>query len=504
MRPGYPLLLILAALLSASPARCEEEVSVTSAADFQAAVNSGGSDTVVKVGPGTWNDVRIKVNHGGSEGHPLVIRCENPGETILGGDSLLEINAPYVTVDGLFFHKGSLTGPMAAVQDAAVITFNSHHGIVRNTAIVDYNPPSFDTPYYWVFFNGDNNLVDHCHFQGKNNLGPLVGNALDGSRGNTVLRSHFKDIPYDTGNGREGIRVWGEGKFDQRDRSGAYFTIRENLFERADGEGAEIVSLKSNFNCVISNTVIATMGCINIRRGDHNVVEGNIILGSGKKGAQGLRMAGAHNVVRGNYISGCESGIRVMAGEFVQYRLTGGYKLNIKSGAKRKNVGSLGLVPTYPQVKELDLSSNVCVANSGPDLELGFGYMKHWPEKQIVLLPEECLIKGNRFVRPRGGDSITGTVAADEPSLSRFDFKPNLFEENVLVGGNNAFPQAEDGCRSVPLPAGWSEERELAAFRPLTPAEVGPPWVAARRKAGTFPAEDNASRGQPPPSGGTR
>ena len=480
----------LAALLASAAMLRAEEFPVTAAADFQAAVNSAGPDDVVTVGPGTWNDVRIRVNHGGTEDHPLVIRCENPGETVLGGDSFLEINAPHVTVDGLFFHKGAMAGR----NDLGVITFSSHHGIVRNTAIVDFNPRSVDTAYYWVLFNGDNNLLDHCYFKGKNNLLPTIGNALDKSRGNTVLRCHFKNIPFDTANGRECIRVWGEGKFAPKDRGGAYFTIRENLFEDADGEGAEIISLKSNHNGVISNTVISTMGCINIRRGEHNTVEGNIILGKGKQGAQGIRVAGAHNAVRGNYISGCESGFRIMAGEFIQYRLSGGYQLQIKAGAKKHKPGSIGLVPTYPQVKELELTGNVCAANSGPDLDLGFGYRKHWPHKQIVLLPEECLFKENRFVRPRGGDSLIGVLADNEPFLSQFIFKPNLFENNVLVGGTNAYPPADDGCRTVPLPAGWTEAQERAAFRPLTPEEVGPPWIAALRKAGKFPMEQEDSR----------
>jgi poly(beta-D-mannuronate) lyase len=451
---------------------------------LSAALKAARAGDTVTLKNGAWSDVKLVVNQGGEPDKPVLIRAETPGGVKLGGASLLEINAAYVTVDGLWFHGG-------AIGKGSVVHFKSHHGILRNVSITDYNPPSFETEYYWVFFEGDHNRVERCYFKGKNHLQPLIGNAIVDSRNNAVSRSYFKNIPYVAGaNGREIIRVWGSGKLEERDEDGAYFTIEGNLFDHADGEGTEIISLKSNRNVVRHNTVIATRGGINIRRGNFNTVEHNLVLGQGVDGAQGLRMSGHDNVVRGNFVSGCGYGIRVACGEFIADALTAGYAPNVKpNGRKTADVR----IPTYPQVQNLQLVDNVVVGSSGPDLEIGSSYKNHWPEMQQVLLPEGCVIASNRFVRPQGGASILVTVAETAPPLNRFTFKPNSYRGNVLVGAGSVATTARPGFMTEALPAGWTEGAERAAFKPLTAEDVGPQWVIALRRSGDFSVENAAS-----------
>ena len=480
--------LVLAGHISVPPLAARE-IAARTPAELTVVLKTVGAGDTVTLGKGTWTDLHLTIARGGKAENPLVLRAEVPGETILNGTSTLTINAPYVTVDGLFFYKGALS------RDS-VIGFNSHHGIVRNTAVVDYNPAAFETKYYWVFFSGDHNLVQRCYFKGKNNLEPLIGNAIDDSRQNSVLRSYFKNIPYADGNGREILRVWGSGKFDAGAKDGAFFTIEENLFDAAHGEGTEIISLKSNYNQVLNNTVVATRGGLNIRQGSHNLVKGNVILGRGVEGAQGLRMSGLHNTVQGNYVSGCEFGIRVSTGEYIASALTPSYEPKIKPGAKGR-ANAEGRIATYPQVKDLTLADNVTVDIAGADLGMSFAFKRHWPEAQMVLLPENCLIKGNRFVRPRGGESVIGFVAESDPLLARFQFTPNRFEGNRLVGGRPAYGPAAAGCQIESLPAGWTETAELSGFKVLTADEVGPAWVQAFRAAGKFPMENDMSCERP-------
>jgi poly(beta-D-mannuronate) lyase len=465
------------------------DVLVENPEELKAAIGRARAGDILILKKGEWRDAAIVVDKGGRAKSPVVLRAEVPGETILCGASSIEINAPYVTVDGLFFRDGATTGQ-------AVILFNSDHGVVSNTAIVDYNPPSFETECYWVFFNGDSNELDHCYFKGKNNRQPLIGNAIEDSRHHRVTRCYFKDIPYAAANGREIIRVWGAGKFGPDDKDGAFFTIAENLFDHADGEGTEIISLKSNYNTVINNTVVASRGCLNIRRGNFNTVQGNIILGEGILGAQGLRMSGEKNLVQGNYVSGCEYGIQVSTGEYMNAALSNDYTPNIKgkSGAAQEPVA------TYPQNREVTISDNVTVGISGADLEIGSGYKKHWPEAQLVLIPEDCIIKNNRFVRPDGGESVIGTTPEKTGPLAKLKFKPNKFMGNVLVGGTNAYPPASSGFRSQHLPHGWTEARERAALKPLTADDVGPDWIIAQRRAGKLLMESSSV----PTSVGTR
>ncbi len=442
------------------------------------AVRPGDSVTLKN---GEWRDTKLVITDGGESEKPVRVRAETPGGVKLTGASILAINAPFVTVEGLCFADG-------AIGKGAVIQFNSHHGTVSDTAIIDYNPASFETEYYWVFFSGDHNRVDRCYFKGKSNLQPLVGNAIEGSRHNTVSRSYFKNIPYvANANGREIIRVWGSGKIEERDDDGAYFTIEENLFDHADGEGTETISLKSNHNLVQRNTVIATRGGINIRRGNFNVVQDNIVLGRGVDGAHGLRMSGRDNVVRRNFISECDYGIRVACGEFIASALSASYAPDIKPNAKRT---AQVRIPTYPQVKNLTLADNVTVGISGPDLEIGSSYKNHWPESQQVLLPEDGLIRGNRFVRPRAGVAVVVTTAEQKAPLDRFVFRPNRYEDNVLVGGGDVAAAAQTGFALREMPADWLLAREVAALTPLHLDEVGPAWVVALRRAGMFSAEN--------------
>ena len=480
------LLLILLAALCPLHAR---EIPVPNPASLAPALESAAPGDVIILAKGNWPNTEIKVNRGGSEASPLEIRAESPGETLLTGSSYLQINAPHVIVDGLYFTQGCIDS-----EKAFVIHFKSNYGVVRNCAIVDYNPESFDDEYYWVYFEGDNNLLEKCYFKGKNNLHPLVGNAIVGSHTNTVRGNYFKNIPYASGNGREILRMWGPGKFDPNDKDGAYCVVEGNLFDGADGEGVEILSLKSNYNRVISNTVLASRGCLNIRQGAHNELSGNIFLGKGVAGAGGLRMSGLNNTVQSNYVSGCETGIRLQTGEYTESALTPGYQPNMKEKKSKKGEeGGEANVAKYPPVKDLLLADNVCANNTGADLEIGFGYKKHWPENQLVLLPQSCRIQNNRFIRPKGGDSIIGAVADTTPPLDKLNLAPNTYENNSLLGGACAYPPAEAGFKKESVPAGWTEDSELASHKPLTPEDVGPTWVIALRKAGQFAIEDDKS-----------
>ena len=489
MRP----LLSLLAVFSLTIPVFGRDIAVKNAAELKAAAAMAVSGDTIRLASGRYDDVKLRIAKNGTQGRPIQVVAAAPGEAILGGSSEIDVSGAYVVIDGLYLLNGAIASGAA---DRAVITFNSHHGVVRNTAIVDYNPAAFDTAYYWVFFNGSHNALERCYFKGKNNLEPLIGNGLENAQHNSVVGCYFKNIPYDVGNGREDIRVWGSGKFDEKTSEGAYFLIQGNLFDHADGEGTEIVSLKSNFNQVLNNTVRATRGGINIRRGANNTVKGNIVLGEGVEGAHGLRMSGGNHVVQGNYVSGCDYGIRVSAGEFTAYALTPDYSPKEKNNAKTaKNAN--GIVTAYPQSKKLTLANNVVVACDGPDLELGSDYKKHWPQEQMVLLPSDCDISGNRFVRPKGGVSVE--IAAPEPQFASLTAKSlaNRFRSNVVVGGKLK-GGAGSGCKLEDLASGWSEKRELGELRPLKPDDVGPPWVAALRAAGKFEVEDDMSCSRDP------
>jgi len=130
-------------------------------------------------------------------------------------------------------------------------------------------------------------------------------------------------------------------------------------------------------------------------------------------------------------------------------------------------------------VKNLMLSGNVLVGIKEADLDFGARYKVHWPKSQNILLPESCQIENNRFIRPKGGVSVTGALpdTDKDPVVPRLTYQPNKFAGNVVEGGEVNFVPAKSGFTVKQLPLGWTEAREVAKYKPLTSSDVGPDWA---------------------------
>ncbi|MFZ4622582.1 MAG: chondroitinase-B domain-containing protein, partial [Bacteroidota bacterium] len=352
-----------------------------------------------------------------------------------------------------------------------------------------------------------------------NNLNPVVGNDNENSRHNSMDHNYIKDIPYvANANGREILRIWGYGHSDEMGDDGAFFTVEYNLFERAHGEGTEIISLKSNYNIVRYNTVRATRGGMTNRRGHDNTFDGNFILGENQEGSTGIRVAGQFLRVINNYISDVtEDGLRLIAGEYVESALTDHYK-------PFKEKGASGRVPKYSQVKNSLFAHNTVVNTGGYGIDIGFSYKNQWPETQMVLLPEQNTIMNNLIYQTKK-NAVNITTPDGSLSFDFLKFAPNNFSGNIIFGEKNY---------SSALPAGiqWTDpllakdndgiyrlKNESPAVisgtksdvktdlngqvrdsrpdvgaeefsvnkehrRPLNADDVGPDWIKLRRKTG--------------------
>ena len=399
-----------------SLAQNSKELLVKNISELNSAISSAKPGHVIVMKDGNWKNTEINFNSNASATAPVTLRAQTPGKVLLSGMSTLTFSTPYLIVDGLVFRRG-------AIESGSVITFKSDNCRITNTIIKDYNPTNFQTAYYWVYFEGSNNRMDHCLFKGKNNMNPIVQNHEENARYNKVDSCLVKDIPYiRKANGREIFRIFGYGHADQTGDDGAFFTLEYNLFTRADGEGTEIVSLKSNNNIVRYNTVIASRGGLVGRRGKNNTFEGNFIFGQGQEGTTGIRVAGSNHRVFNNYIADvAEDGIRLITGEYYDKSLT-------KNFAPKKKE-----LPKYLQVKDGYFAYNTIVNCGGNGIDIGFAYMNHWPDLQMVLLPDN-----NRFVNNVvfncKGNSINVAVQDKNPLLDIFKFKPTKFESNIIWG----------------------------------------------------------------------
>ncbi len=407
------------------------QLFVSSVYELKAAIASAKPGESIIMKDGQWKNTVINFSSAATAIVPITLRAQTSGKVFLTGKSMLTFSSPYLVVDGLVFKSGSIEG-------GSVITFNSDNCRLTNTVIKDYNPSNFQTAYYWVYFTGSYNRMDHCLFKGKSNMNPVVQNFEENARYNRVDSCIVKDIPYvKHANGREIFRIFGYGHADQPGDDGAYFTIEYNLFDHADGEGTEIVSLKSNNNIVRYNTVTASRGGLVGRRGKNNCFEGNFIFGQGQDGTTGIRVAGSNHRVINNYISDVsEDGLRLISGEYYEKSLTSNF------APKKKEL------PKYLQVKDGYFAHNTIVNCGGNGIDIGFAYENHWPNLQMVLLPEN-----NRFVNNVvyncNGNSIIEAVQDKNPPLDVFTFKPNIFEGNIIWGSKTSGLGATKGIKMI-------------------------------------------------------
>ena len=482
------------------------EILVSNIQELNSAISSVKPGDTIIMKDGVWHDAVIEFSSSASASAPVILRAQTPGGVILNGNSQLIFTAPNLVADGLYFNNG-------AIDQVSVILFRSDSCRFTNSAIINYNPAQFETQYYWVFFKGNHNRFDHCLLKGKSNMGPVIGNDNDNAEYNKVDNCYIKDIPYEQNNGREIIRVFGYGHADEMGEDGAYFTIENNLFERAHGEGVEIISLKSNYNIVRYNTIRATRGGIVSRRGKNNTIEGNFILGEGQEGTIGIRVAGPNQRVINNYIANItEDGIRLIAGEYYKSSLTSNFQ------PKKKDL------PKYLQVQNGYFAHNTIIHAGENGINIGFDYKNHWSDLQMVLIPENNVFVNNLIYKCKY-NAINVADQDSSPPLDFLKFKPNYFENNIVNGGGVNIDPVPSGIKDInpnlllyddglfrpaqnsPLiNAGAKsdvvddvfgnvrdEKKDIGAIEfgntkairhPLSADEVGPEWVIKRRIAG--------------------
>ena len=504
LRIREKLLATVFAFLLAFTASAQTVRTAANASQLNAAIAASNPGDTIIMTNGTWTNVTINFNATATATQPVVLRAQTPGNVILNGSSSLTFSTPYLIVNGLFFNGGALTG-------GAIVKFNSTNCRLTNTAIVNYNPPLTATSYYWVNFDGSFNRVDNCFFKGKNHHQPAIGNDASGSRNNTVDHCFFKDMG-GSGNGSEIFRIWGYGGNEELGTDGAFFTIEYNLFDAADGEGLEMISLKSNRNIVRYNTIKNTKGEITLRSGNFNTIEGNFIFGNNKDGSRGIRLTGQYHKIINNYIENVkEDAIILYAGEYIDTYLTPDYQPILRAGTP------LGRVPAYGQVKNTVIAHNTIINPGGDGMEIGAAYKVSWPTAQRVLLPENCTIANNVIIK-NGGTAIKSPVQDVNPPLDIFNFQPNTYAGNVIYGavlGMNPAP-ASGIITQNPLisltnglyrPSGNSPlinagvgdyvsgdmdgqirdsnpdigadeySNTIITRKPLTPQDVGPQWI---------------------------
>ena len=310
---------------------------------------------------GVWTDQHIEL-----EGNGITLRAETPGDVILNGTSNLEISGDSLTVDGLRFEGGALSG-------GHVVRFRGDRGAatnsrLTNSAIIDYNPADIDTRYFWVSMHGQNNRVDHNYFKNQNHSGVtvVVWRDSDAADNHLIDNNHFADRPRGNANGFETIRIG----TSSNSLSNSFTTVENNLFDRVDGE-IEIISSKSGSNTYQYNTFRQSSGTLTLRHGNNNTVAGNFFLGEGKSGAGGVRVIGEDHTLVNNYFHDLDG------------RADGA--ISISAGVDGSAVNE------YFQVKNATIAHNTIVDVNDAAIKLDHGL----GSSNRTLLPENVTVANN-------------------------------------------------------------------------------------------------------------
>ncbi|MBZ0173530.1 MAG: polysaccharide lyase 6 family protein, partial [Phycisphaerales bacterium] len=297
MSPRGTTRLILCVLLATSSARAAD-FPVSSASDIDNALNSAGPGDTLTMTNGIWTDQVIRFTGDGNPGQPITLRAQTPGGVTLNGISRIEIGGTYLEVEGLRFEGGALG------ESSHIVRFHSgstdaEHCVLRDTAIIDYNPLDRNTRYFWVSLYGTHNTVENCRFENQDHSGVTVVVWGDWPNNHVIRNNHFVDRPVGPDNGWETIRV---GTSDYVNES-SQTVVESNLFQRADGE-IEAISNKTGDNIYRYNTFRECSATLTLRHGFSALVHGNFFIGEGASGSGGIRVIGPGHRIWNNYFEG--------------------------------------------------------------------------------------------------------------------------------------------------------------------------------------------------------
>jgi len=462
----------------------------SNASQVSSAMNSAGPGDTIIMTDGVWTNQHIQFSGAnGNAANPITLRPQTPGGVTLNGSSTLSISGDWLVADGLNFEGGALSS-------GHVVEFRGNNGNatnsrLTNSAIVDYNPASINTRYFWVSLYGDNNRVDHNYFKNQNHSGVTVvdwfNNGSNGTGNHRIDSNHFADRPEGNGNGFETIRI-GTSDFSMHSSNDI---IENNFFERTDGE-IEIISNKTGGNTYRYNTFKESAGTLTLRHGNNATVEGNFFLGEGKNKSGGVRVIGEDHTIINNYFANLDD------------RADG--VISLTAGVVNSPLNR------YFQVKNAVIAHNTVIDPNGPAVTFDYLY-DPVPDpgngELQNLLPENVTMANNLF-RSGGSDIFEGLegsgwtwegniafggglgpkagasgITVVDPQLTlEADglWRPNAGSPTVNGGSGNysgILTDDMDGQTRIGVFDVGADEFSAASIvrAPLTAVDVGPGWL---------------------------
>lgn len=318
---------------------------------------------------GVFNNLgTLNITANGTPEDSIIIKAENPGKTVISGETEIKISGRYILFQGLLFNK-------AWAKNLCLIEFQTEEGKfgsncrITNCVIDDCNHPDrsekavkgvkpITVSEYWIALHGSNNRIDHCYFANKRVGGLVIQVWLPDSN---YVNNHLIDHnlfgyrqPYG-GNGAETIRLGNSWSSQLESRS----IVENNVFMHCDGEN-EIISVKSGYNTIRGNLFYESRGGLVCRHGHNNILESNTIIGENLPGTAGIRLINQGHVVYDNYCA----------------RL-GDFGLLIRMGVYERPTSETDLekepLTSYHRAENINISNNSFIDCTTIDIGSGYG-----------------------------------------------------------------------------------------------------------------------------------
>jgi poly(beta-D-mannuronate) lyase len=409
------------------------EIPVEDAAALTQAIKAAAPGDTILLREGEWVDTVIKFKGQGTEAAPITLRAAVPGKTVFTGASALRIGGQHLVVEGLWFQN-----PDPGVGDTIEFRIDSKN-LARHCRLtgcaITLDPERArkdEKDSRWVGIYGVDNLVDHCHLQGKASKGATLVVWLGGDNvGRHVIEHNYFGPREVLGkNGGETIRI-GDSTTSMQT---AECIIRQNLFEKCNGE-VECISNKSCGNLYQENTFIEVSGTLTLRHGNACIVERNGFFGNHARGTGGIRIIGEDHIIRDNYLEN-------LAGEDARCAIT--FMMGLPDSP----------LYGYFQVKRARVEGNRMVNCKHPFLiALEGSKMSGKPN----LPPVDCVISGNKVSSPKS------TIVE-----VRCDLAGIRWQDNQFYGKEPGVPINEG--------FGWGKDPAIEKIQPLARTSAGPVW----------------------------
>lgn len=479
---------LLAAMTNVSLSGSATEYLVSSAAQIASAMQAAQPGDVLTMTDGTWTNQRIQFAGFGTSMAPITLRAQHPGQVVLNGNSKINISGDWLVVDGLKFDGGALAA------DDHIVEFRgskgeANHSRFTNSAIVNYNPASVDTRYFWVSLYGQHNRVDHNYFKNQTHSGVtlVVWRSDLGPDYHEIDANYFGERPLPVNpadpNGFETIRIG----TSTDSLTNSFTTVENNLFERTNGE-IEAISNKSGSNIYRYNTFREVVATLTLRHGNDTLVEGNFFLGNNASNSGAIRVIGERQTIINNYIANVDD--------------RAGGAISISAGVPNSALNE------YFQVKDAIIAHNTIVNVGGPAMTFDDGL----GSSGRTLLAQNVTVANNLFRSSgpaifegnegagwtwQGNLAFGGSLgpAAGHPGITVADPHLQLGQDGLwrpgplspaINGGAGDFSSLissdMDGQPRIGIYDIGADEASTATIvrKPLTAADVGPSWLVAQ------------------------